>query len=161
MRQIYASNSVHTPAVVGPRCCSRHVTAMCCHDKSDMPESLSRYYFASRRLSGGWWLVASRLLERLLLFAIPHPPLKPIRTYIFLIAWSFSLHVPWVGVIGIGGRHYEPASSWIIRARVNSDINAWMRSYLRGETWVGHQTRPLDAPSCVCNREDRPKIVLR
>lgn len=29
------------PAVVGPRCRSCHVTAMCCHDKSGMPESLS------------------------------------------------------------------------------------------------------------------------
>ena len=38
---------------------SRHVTAMCCHDKSEMPESLSRYYFALVPSGTGCWLHGS------------------------------------------------------------------------------------------------------
>ena len=38
---------------------SRHVTAMCCHDKSGMPESLSRYYFAPVPSGTGCWLHGS------------------------------------------------------------------------------------------------------
>lgn len=135
------------PAVVGPRCRSRHVTAMCCHDKSGMPESLSLSFSLSLPLAlllravstGSRSLVTRRLPNRLApFFPLQEQPSRDIPyCHAILIARAAA------SILEMGNRNYGPISSWITRTCASSDINAGMRPYLRNQTWFGQQTRPL------------------
>lgn len=148
------------PAVVGPRCRSRHVTAMCCHDKSGMLESLSLSpsLFLSLPLAlllraistGNRSLVTRRLPNRLApFFPLQEQPSRDIPyCHAILIARAAA------SIIEMGNRNYGPISSWITRTCASSDINAGMRPYLRNQTWFGQQTRPLATTASWCNWED-------
>lgn len=131
------------PAVVGPRCRSCHVTAMCCHDKSGMPESLSLPLALLLRAvsTGNRSLVTRRLANRLApFFPLQEQPSRDIPyCHAILIARAAA------SIIEMGNRNYGPISSWITRTCASSDINAGMRPYLRvqNQTWFCQQTRPL------------------